>query len=81
MIEQIVNKIRNDFRFISTKLLKIKDKKGNIVSLILNAAQEKVYIVYLQLKESGKPIRIIILKARQEGISTIFEAIIFQRNS
>lgn len=52
---------------------KIKDKEGNLVSLKFNHAQQEVYDV---IKETygKKPVRIIILKARQLGISTFSEA-------
>jgi len=73
--------IVNDFSFLSKKLLKIKDKKGNIVPFIMNSAQEQVYKVYEEQRKKNVPIRLIILKARQEGVSTLFEGIIFQRNS
>jgi hypothetical protein len=76
-----VKQIVNDFRFASEKLLKIKDKKGNIIPFKLNNAQNKVYDVYEKAKVEGKPLRFIILKARQEGISTMFEGVIFQRNT
>lgn len=73
--------IVNDFSFLSKKLLKIKDKKGNIVPFIMNSAQEQVYKVYEEQRKKNVPIRLIVLKARQEGVSTLFEGIIFQRNS
>lgn len=58
--------------------IKIRDKKGNVVPLKLNEPQLKYYNVIKKIHEEGKPIRIIILKARQMGFSTETEAIIFK---
>ena len=40
--------------------------------------QQKLYEVVEKQRAAGKPIRIIVLKARQEGISTIVESLIFE---
>lgn len=45
--------------------IKIRDKNSNIVSLHLNKPQQKLYDVIRSQKEAHKPVRIIILKARQ----------------
>lgn len=58
--------------------IKIRDKKGNVIPLTLNEPQIKYYNVIRKLHQEKKPIRIIILKARQMGFSTETEAIIFK---
>lgn len=58
--------------------IKIRDKKGNVVPLKLNEPQLKYYNVIRKLYIERKPIRIIILKARQMGFSTETEGIIFK---
>ena len=58
--------------------IEIRDKKNNIVSLVLNEPQLKYYNVIKEMYRKRKPIRIIILKARQMGFSTETEAIIFK---
>lgn len=58
--------------------IKIRDKNNNIVPLKLNEPQLRYYNVIKQLHEQNKPIRIIILKARQMGFSTETESIIFK---
>lgn len=60
------------------KLLVIRDKKQKLVPLRFNEAQDNLYAVIRQQAALGKPIRIIILKGRQEGISTVTEALMFQ---
>ena len=59
------------------RCLWIKDKGGRIRRLKLNPPQEKLYGIVREQARAGKPIRIIILKARQEGFSTLTEALIF----
>ena len=51
--------------------IKIRDKKSNIVPLVLNRAQQRLYDAIAQQKAQNKPVRIIILKARQLGFSTV----------
>ena len=58
--------------------IKIRDKKNNIVPLVFNEPQLKYYNVIKKMYQQKKPIRIIILKARQMGFSTETEAIIFK---
>lgn len=55
--------------------LTIKTKQGELKRLELNTVQKRLMgLIRLRLNEK-KPIRIIILKARQTGISTLLEAI------
>jgi hypothetical protein len=57
--------------------LKIINKRGELVSLIMNRSQEIVLEKVLEAREKRSPARFICLKARQLGISTLVEAIIF----
>jgi len=66
----------NRRRFIE-EFIKIKDKTGSIVPLKFNIPQEKFYASIKRQAQENKPIRLIVLKARQEGISTATEGIIF----
>ena len=59
------------------RFLKIIDKSGNVVNLLLNEPQRRLYAVIKAEWEAGRPVRIIILKARQMGFSTVTAAIIF----
>lgn len=58
--------------------IKIRDKNGKVCELKLNEPQLKYYETIKKLYKEKKPIRIIILKARQMGFSTETEAIIFK---
>ena len=67
----------NTLKYIEN-YLKIRDKKGKIIDFKLNAPQLKLYNTIKGEAKKKKPIRIIILKARQMGFSTLTEAIIFK---
>lgn len=45
--------------------------------LRLNQPQDRMYQAVKSQWDAGKPVRIIVLKARQMGFSTLTEAIIF----
>ena len=67
---QIRKRLLNDFSFYSNSALKIRTKAGEISPLTLNSAQQILdKAVTDQLATEGK-VRIIILKARQQGLST-----------
>ena len=61
--------------------LRIKTKQNRIEPLKLNSAQMRLYETIRKLQEEGKPIRIIILKSRQMGFSTLTEALIYYRTA
>lgn len=60
------------------EFLKIKDKNSRIIQFKLNEPQNKLYNTIRECKKEHKPVRILILKARQMGFSTLTEAILFK---
>ena len=54
--------------------IKIQNKEGNLVPFYMNTPQLKLYRTIRKLENEGKPVRIIILKARQMGFSTFTSA-------
>lgn len=64
-----------------TNYLHIKTKDNRVVPLKLNEPQRRLYKVISDEAKAGKPIRLIILKARQMGFSTLTEALIFHRTA
>lgn len=72
--------VKNAKQYIE-KFLKIKTKNNEIVPFTLNEPQKRLYDVIRQQAEQKKPIRLIILKARQMGFSTLTEALIFHRTA
>lgn len=61
--------------------IKIRDKAGKVIPFNLNQPQLKLYEVIKNQKQQKKPIRVIILKARQMGFSTLTEAILFKETA
>lgn len=59
-----------------TKYMKIQTKDNGLQPLIPNSAQEQLYALFKEKYNNDEPFRVIILKARQLGISTMTEAII-----
>lgn len=69
-LKEVRRKLYGDFNFYSKSALKIRTKDGDIKSLNLKPAQEILQdAVEKQMASEGK-VRIIILKARQQGLST-----------
>ncbi len=60
------------------KYIKIRNKEGKIISFKLNGPQQKLYDIIKEQKQARKPVRVIILKARQMGFSTLTESILFK---
>lgn len=58
--------------------LKILDKHNQIIPLRYTPMQEKIVAEVHEQIRDGKPIRIIVLKARQMGCSTVTEAMGYQ---
>ena len=63
------------------RYVKIRDKAGNIIDFIINEPQQRLYDIIKKLKKEKKPIRIVILKARQMGFSTLTESILFKETT
>lgn len=59
------------------KYLKIRTKTGRIAALRPKPAQQLVLNAIREEREAGRPPRILVLKARQEGISTVTEGVMF----
>ena len=71
-----IREIAGDYWEYVKRNQKIKDKDGAIVAFVPNSVQRKVAERVLVLLAAGIPVRLIILKARQMGISTEIESII-----
>lgn len=69
-LKKVRKRLYQEFPFYARSALKIRTKAGEVAPLSLNPAQQILdEAVQKQLKSEGK-IRIIILKARQQGLST-----------
>lgn len=78
---EVRKRLRDDFEFYARKLLDIRTKNGEIKKLTINRAQDILHqAIEKQLAEKGM-IRVIILKARQQGLSTYVGARMYHRVS
>ena len=78
--QQLRRKLTNCREYCES-FLRIRTKEGKLEKLQFNAPQEKLYKAIREQAQLGVPIRIIILKARQLGFSTMAGAVIFQRTA
>lgn len=64
----------SEFEYFAERCVHIRDKNGEVVPLKLNNVQ-RAFLREIQAQEqAGEPVRIIVLKARQMGISTVVQA-------
>ncbi len=75
--DRILWKLKNDPLYFIETCLKIRTER-KVIPFKLNEVQLKSYAKFKQLRDDNKPIRIMFLKARQTGVSTLTEALIFQ---
>lgn len=68
--------VLNAGEYISN-FLKIRTKDAQLIPLDMNKPQRRLYEAVKASWNSGRPARIIILKARQMGFSTLTEALLF----
>lgn len=76
---QVIEILKDPMRYIPA-FIKIRNKESELVPLDPNPPQKKLYEIIKKEQDNGKPIRIIILKARQLGFSTFTEALFFYWN-
>lgn len=75
-----MNRIRVARDYIES-FLKIRTKDAQLVRFKLNAPQRRLYEVIREQDRAGKPVRVIVLKARQMGFSTLTEAMLFWKTA
>ena len=63
------------------KNLHIQDKEGRLIRFRFNPAQRRLYEEIRRQQKAGRPVRIIILKARQMGFSTAVAALFYERSA
>lgn len=75
------HKVKTDRPWYMESFLKIRDKRSQLVPFSLNHAQRIVVDLIEKCEREGIMKRFIVLKARQMGLSTYFEAEIFRDTS
>ena len=72
--EQDKARIQEDFEFGCARCVTIKDKQNSKnVPLVLNRPQRRLLGVMEEQRVAGRPVRVILLKARQWGGSTLVQ--------
>jgi len=75
--KELLTRLYNDPVFYIENFLYISTKDGTLTKLKLNRIQRQLVEYVVECLEKKRPIRAIVLKARQEGVSTVVEAVIF----
>jgi hypothetical protein len=80
-VDGVLRRFRQDFTYYAPRALKIKTKSGEIKPFNLNDAQQYAHDrLESQLSETGK-IRALVLKGRQQGVSTYIQGRFYWRTS
>lgn len=75
LAERLARFIANaPFREYASRAIKIEDERGKIVPFHINEAQQVVDEEIERQRAAGRPIRVLILKGRQQGMSTYCQA-------
>lgn len=72
--EIIALKAKKDFPGFCKRFLKIKTKRDGVKPFVLNQPQLLIWNQLKKMLDDGVPIRLVVLKARQYGISTFVQA-------
>lgn len=73
--------LKTEFAYYAPRCLKIKDKDGKIVPFVFNRAQQYLHQKIEEQKERIGKIRALVIKGRQQGISTYVEGRFYWRTS
>jgi hypothetical protein len=68
---EVRRRLYNDFQFYAQHALKIRTKEGEVKPFIVNKAQQILLEAVLKQMETEGKVRVVILKARQMGLSTL----------
>lgn len=77
--EQILERLRDDWSFWAPHVAKIVDTSQHVIPLIPKPAQLQIWEAMQAQQANGQPIRIIVPKARKEGVSTMAISLLMQR--
>jgi len=69
-----------DFEYCASALLKVQTVEGDLLPFRLNAPQQIVLDIFEQVK-AQRPLRVVILKGRRMGMSTLVSGRFYQRTS
>src|SRR5262245_19254268 len=72
-------RLTTDLEYFARHALKLRPKMGPLEPFVLNAAQRELHRIVEEQRQKTGRVRIVILKARQLGISTYIAARLFHR--
>lgn len=77
-----VSSMFGSFKRFATERLFIRDKQANIIPFTVTSTQE-TYLAHKRIaralaKKNGHPVRILVLKSRREGITTLEQGLTYQ---
>lgn len=78
---EIRQRLKNDFSFYSRNCLNIRTKEAGLQPFVLNSAQEYIHQRLEEQREKTGKIRALILKGRQQGVSTYVEGRFIHKTS
>lgn len=82
VLESVYTLCKDNPAFLLHEFMQIRTKAGGRRKFDnWTPAQKKLYTAALKQYATGKPVRIVILKARQMGISTLSEGMLFWRTA
>jgi hypothetical protein len=71
---QLTERLQNDLEYFAQTNLKLRSKAGPIEPFVFNAAQRKLHQIIEEQKAKTGRVRVVVLKARQMGVSTYIAA-------
>src|SRR3954454_19473665 len=69
-----IERLNTDLEYFAAQLLKIRPKAGSLAPFLFNPAQRELHRIIEEQKVKTGRVRVIVLKARQMGISTYVAA-------
>ncbi len=70
-------RLQTDFPYFCKRYIKIQTKRDGVQPLVLRPYQIRLWKLIQSTQEAGLPVRILILKSRQLGFSTMMQAYLF----
>lgn len=77
--EAVRQRLRDDFEYYAENAVWIANKQGKVIPFKLRRPQKRLARALMAQRAAGIPMRAVLLKARQVGMSTLSQSMIIQR--
>ena len=74
-------KFKEDFSHYATNCLKIQTMEGTLAPFTFNICQQLILKIFKDIRDNNRLVRVVILKARREGISTFTTGRFYHKTS